>query len=762
MRITIACRCLVGLFGALAFLLASTPLWAQQRSKVEVVAASYHGENGLLSLAFSPNGRFLVSGGLDNTARLWDLETGRLIRRFVGHLDTVSSVGFSPDGRFLLTGSMDNTVKLWEVASGRVVHTLKGRSSGVVSAVLSSDGHFALSGAHINPELTGRADHLTLWDLRKGAKIRTFEGRESTPELVALSPDGRYALSVDREGAFAIWNPLNGRSVRKLGSDTETFNPTSALFTPDSLSAIIASSSGLVRVLNIGSGKESQIALAKNNDGVRNVKLSPDGQRAIVDYESKLELVNVADKRVLQLLAGPSPGHRSPIAFSSDARFAVTSSDNGLTLWNLGTGQEIRRFRNHPSIAPQLVALSPDGQLGLSIAPVNKDYPEGDSTVTVWSNGRLLRRWKAEYVSAVAFSPDNRAFLALGRDGLTWWDAPTGSPIRALRTPFDALSADGHYALSGVAEGEQPKEHKLWDTATGEVVRTFASTTGAAAVSQDGQLALMYGDIDDPLAALILVEVSTGRARHVLKERPEQLRGVAISPDGKHALSVGCDEISFKVCVDSKVRIWDLSKGRLKHALAGHVRGISSATFSGDGKLVLSGGDDGTVRLWETASGRLIHTLAGHTTSIRSVAFDGSAKRALSGSEDGALRMWDLVAGKELAATLMLPQDEWLTITPPGFFSSSARADTELLSIVRGVDVTTIGQLHQSVYSPDLVREAVVGDVNREVERAAQVMSLEKVLDSGPAPQITLASQASESKSDLITIEARIPIAVRG
>jgi hypothetical protein len=98
-----------------------------------------------------------------------------------------------------------------------------------------------------------------------------------------------------------------------------------------------------------------------------------------------------------------------------------------------------------------------------------------------------------------------------------------------------------------------------------------------------------------------------------------------------------------------------------------------------------------------------------------------------------------------------------LAITAKGFFTSSQR-DADMLAIVRGFEVTSIGQVHQSLFNPDLVREALEGDPDGEVKRAAEVINLEKVLDSGPAPDVEILSQTHESKSDgdLVTITARI------
>ena len=81
------------------------------------------------SVAFSPDGRYALSGSWDETIRLWEVSTGREVRTLKGHSGWVTSVAFSPDGRYALSGSWDETIRLWEVSTGREVRTLKGHSS---------------------------------------------------------------------------------------------------------------------------------------------------------------------------------------------------------------------------------------------------------------------------------------------------------------------------------------------------------------------------------------------------------------------------------------------------------------------------------------------------------------------------------------------------------------------------------------------------------------------------------------------------------
>jgi hypothetical protein len=121
------------------------------------------------------------------------------------------------------------------------------------------------------------------------------------------------------------------------------------------------------------------------------------------------------------------------------------------------------------------------------------------------------------------------------------------------------------------------------------------------------------------------------------------------------------------------------------------------------------------------------------------------------------VKIWDTHKGSLVATLAAGANDQWLAITPAGFFAASRNA-TDVLSIIRKYEVTSVDQVHQSLFNPDLVREALAGDPDGEVARATEVINLEKVLDSGPAPVVEITSPVAGSKSvnDLVRVTARI------
>src|SRR5262249_26609892 len=125
----------------------------------------FEGHRGLVQgLAFSRDGRRLLSGSGDTTVRLWDTETGKEVRRFEGHTEEVWSVGFAPDGRHAISGSLDGTVRLWALDSGQEVGRLN---------VEKGKGGFRLALSPKSPQvLVGGSAGLRLWDVETGKEVR--------------------------------------------------------------------------------------------------------------------------------------------------------------------------------------------------------------------------------------------------------------------------------------------------------------------------------------------------------------------------------------------------------------------------------------------------------------------------------------------------------------------------------------------------------------------------------------------------------------
>jgi WD40 repeat protein len=169
-------------------------LWDLQ-AKREVYGLSEH----LLvwSVAFSPDGRFILSAGKDKSPRLAEARDGGEVRRFVGHQADGCCAAFFPDGRRVLSGGADRTLRVWDVATGREVGRLVGHTSAVMCLAVSPDGRRALSGS--------KDKTVRYWDLERLRELCCLPAHTGRVSGVAFAPDGRQALCCSWDRTVRLW-----------------------------------------------------------------------------------------------------------------------------------------------------------------------------------------------------------------------------------------------------------------------------------------------------------------------------------------------------------------------------------------------------------------------------------------------------------------------------------------------------------------------------------------------------------------------------
>ena len=143
-------------------LILSNSAWAAEKPEVFVQLGH---SNFVETMAFSPDGRFVLSGDSDNILKLWDIYTGKEIRTFVGHKGSVKSIAFSSNGNYAISGGKDNTIILWDILNGEKIKSFIGHTNYITSVLFSPDGKYIYSGSEDNT--------FKLWDISTGKEVLT-------------------------------------------------------------------------------------------------------------------------------------------------------------------------------------------------------------------------------------------------------------------------------------------------------------------------------------------------------------------------------------------------------------------------------------------------------------------------------------------------------------------------------------------------------------------------------------------------------------
>lgn len=467
----------------------------------------------VFSVGFSPDGRTIFSGGravvrtgdkvaVSGSILMWEVATGALQRTLRGHESLIRGIAVSADGRYLASGGADQTVKLWETASGALIRTYRGHRKDINAIVFSPDGKTIASCSGGTNEKAN--DHeIKLWSVANNAAPRTLSGHTHEITAIALSRDGQLLASGGMNDAnIKLWNTSANRLLTLKGhrtSDDEKLEGITSLdLTADGKILASGSFDETAKLWDTATGKEIRTLLPRGSI-VRAVAFSPDGKIVATGCDGTLSstsLLKLWDVATGKELAGARSriNERDAVyalAFSPDGKKLVTGGGGLVKLWDVATGRLLHSFA-----APLLVwsiAFSPDGR---TIASGSLS-----GTVKLWdaATGAALRTLNAQnFLRGLSFSADSQRLAQVGDDGeVALWDVATGE--RVLRLRGHSADVYGVRFIGGdkmLLTAARDTTIKLWDASSGKELANVLS------VDQDDWLVVVAdGSFDGSPAA---------------------------------------------------------------------------------------------------------------------------------------------------------------------------------------------------------------------------------------------------------------------
>ncbi|MBN1506472.1 MAG: protein kinase [Sedimentisphaerales bacterium] len=607
-------------------------LWQKAQGDQEKRLASH--KDIVLSVAFSPNGEMLASGGEDQAVIVRDKDGKILLRQAAD--SKIISVSFSKDGRYLAAATGRGSVLIWDAASLQLSTRFPGPAyCGAFAAFSPTDTLLAIGYG------TGR---IGLWDYGAAAAMAWLgpapENDAQDPNLyktdhadcaLAFSSEGKYlAICAMGTRRYDVWDVESRTRIATLAdANGIPFNAgwQYARFIPGTTELFISN-------------------------------MNWDMRRTLWDFKTN---------RVTCPVSGTPSSKITHTAFSSDGTLMVTGGqDHSVRLWDVSA----RPFRE---MAPlwghrgeiRAVALSPDGK---RIASAGFDHD-----VLIWNIERQTGSQTArKRVSRCIpfFSRDGRLAVVAGPgtpEGKTLFYDIERAAFRDVEVPgWPIAFTDGETGIivwrtldgsNGLAEWDLSQSRWAWQITSGKAP---GAALGYDVCRSRGLAAIGWSD-----GSVRIEDYCNHTMAKSWKPHDSAIHGIAFSPDGSRILTGE----SAEILDEHSIAVWsctDLNDIRPLYYIQGDRRGLHSAVFSPNGRILATGTIFGRIMLWDAECGAFLRELVGHKQAVGGLAFSPDGRTLASSNDDQTVKLWHVPTGRELLTFHMPFRMHQVAFSPDG------------------------------------------------------------------------------------------------
>ena len=707
-----------------------------------IFLAGFH-KAAVSCLALSPDSKLIASAGKDNLVILSDVQADKLVlkHKMSGHTGEIRGLAFSPDGRYVISGARDGAVRFWTVATGRQYKTLAPGIGIVYSVAVSPDGQYLAVGG--GDWTKGSIKIYAFPSGRQLAEVRDFLGfvhalafTKDSATLAAGSADKHVRLF--RLGATSLSSERDASITEVLQIPGHAEHVTSLAVTGDGKTIVSGSADGTVLARDIEPRLTRRAMSGHRRDRQVAVDVSRDGRLIVSgDWDGKLRL-NDGSKGVTEIAEAHTGGVMSVKLSPDQTKLLTTGGDQTIKVWNAATGELLQTFSDAGWLSDG--EFSPSGELAVTsgfdgqlkirqIADgiVVKDLPTSgamvscvswapkgdriaaglrDGTVRVFSAETGLETVRmvghADRVRDVVFTPDGSHLLSGSYDRtMRMWNVETGAEIAKVQHEkhiFNALAIapDGQHVFSAGGIWKPDEEKNEWTPENDYAIRMwrlphsagpqaqipeiktaerlFTGPRGhgfSVAVSADGTQALVGHYV------VSLWDIASGKQIREYSGAEKAIHTVLFWPDGKHVAA--CSE-------DGAIRVWNRETADEVRQFKGHTGRVDSVTLSRDGSLLLSAAADygqkrdSSVRLWNAATGEELRRLGEVVSYTGDLAFSRDASRAYGASSElTAVIEWDVATGAPVHRFRDCPTEPIsLDVSPSGRLLATGHAVRQL------------------------------------------------------------------------------------